>query len=323
MMTMSKRRSVRLGTLLVAGATMFVAPISTATPAGAQTGPPTDGFVLLAGDGGIFTHNVPFAGAPASDPTRCPDNTTDRAKPNGTCVSIALTPSGMGYWILNGDTGKVYAYGTAVFHGDPAQQFVGVGREFVPNGVAIVGTPTAQGYWVLEVGLSGTGSVYHFGDAQSFGDTTTVAQQTHHAFVGVPVGLAAASDGKGYWEVHSDGGVFAFGSAKFYGSMAGRPLAGRIVGVTAAADGKGYWLVAADGGVFAFGSARFAGSMHGQALNAPVIGMVRNPKGPGYWLAAGDGGIFGFGGAPWIGSEGGFQLHRPIVAIAAKRTAVT
>jgi hypothetical protein len=32
------------------------------------------------------------------------------------------------------------------------------------------------------------------------------------------VGIATTPDGKGYWEVASDGGIFAFGDAGFYGS---------------------------------------------------------------------------------------------------------
>ena len=37
------------------------------------------------------------------------------------------------------------------------------------------------------------------------------------------VGFAATADGGGYWEVASDGGVFAFGNARFSGSMGGNP----------------------------------------------------------------------------------------------------
>jgi ribosomal protein L24E len=275
----TKRSSVRVGAALVFVASMFAAALATAPLAGAA--PATNGYRLLGGDGGVFPFGAPFLGAAASDPSRCPSNVTDRNEPNGTCWSIASTPDGNGYWILNGDTGVIYPYGNAGFFGDPAQQFAGIGREFVPNGLTIVSTRSGNGYWVLEAGLSDTGTVHHFGDAQFFGDTTTIAAQTNQGFAGVPVALAAAPDGNGYWEVHSDGGVFAFGSAKFHGSMAGRPLAGAIVGIAPAADGNGYWLVAADGGVFAFGSATFAGSMHGRALRAPVVGMARNPAGNG------------------------------------------
>ncbi len=72
------------------------------------------------------------------------------------------------------------------------------------------------------------------------------------------VGMAATPDGKGYWLVASDGGVFAFGDAGFFGSTGDVRLAKPVVGMAATPDGKGYWLVASDGGVFAFGD---AGSM--------------------------------------------------------------
>jgi hypothetical protein len=35
------------------------------------------------------------------------------------------------------------------------------------------------------------------------------------------VGSAATTSGSGYWEVASDGGIFAFGNANYYGSMPG------------------------------------------------------------------------------------------------------
>ena len=35
---------------------------------------------------------------------------------------------------------------------------------------------------------------------------------------------ASTPDGRGYWEVASDGGIFAFGDARFYGSMGGTRL---------------------------------------------------------------------------------------------------
>ncbi len=78
-----------------------------------------------------------------------------------------------------------------------------------------------------------------------------------------------------YWEVASDGGVFAFGDAQFYGSMGARPLAAPVVGIASTPDGRGYWEVASDGGVFAFGDAQFYGSMGARALAAPVVGIAR------------------------------------------------
>jgi len=82
-------------------------------------------------------------------------------------------------------------------------------------------------------------------------------------------------DGGGYWEVASDGGIFAFGDATFYGSMGGRRLDAPVVGITPTPDGGGYWEVASDGGIFAFGDAPFYGSMGGQRLDSRVIGIAR------------------------------------------------
>jgi hypothetical protein len=44
------------------------------------------------------------------------------------------------------------------------------------------------------------------------------------------VGIASTPDGKGYWLVGADGGVFTFGDAQFYGSMGGKHLNRPVVG---------------------------------------------------------------------------------------------
>ncbi|MDA8375355.1 MAG: hypothetical protein M0Z91_14095, partial [Actinomycetota bacterium] len=75
------------------------------------------------------------------------------------------------------------------------------------------------------------------------------------------VGIAPTPDGKGYWLVASDGGVFSFGDAGFYGSLGGTTLNKPVVGIAPTPDGKGYWLVASDGGVFSFGDAGYLGSL--------------------------------------------------------------
>jgi peptidoglycan/xylan/chitin deacetylase (PgdA/CDA1 family) len=131
------------------------------------------------------------------------------------------------------------------------------------------------------------------------------------------VGAAASSDGSGYWEVASDGGVFSFGDAAFHGSMGGRPLNAPIVGMAATSDGGGYWEVASDGGIFSFGDAAFHGSVGGRPLNAPIVGMAATSDGGGYWEVASDGGIFSFGDAAFHGSMGGRPLNAPIVGMAA------
>ena len=88
--------------------------------------------------------------------------------------------------------------------------------------------------------------------------------------------MASTPDGRGYWLVAADGGLFAFGDAGFYGSTGSLVLNEPVVGMASTPDGRGYWLVAADGGLFAFGDAAFYGSMGGSPLNRPVVGMASN-----------------------------------------------
>jgi N-acetylmuramoyl-L-alanine amidase len=101
------------------------------------------------------------------------------------------------------------------------------------------------------------------------------------------VGMASTPDGKGYWLVASDGGIFTFGGATFYGSEGGAQLTAPIVGMASPSAGNGYWLVGADGGIFTFGGATFYGSEGGAQLTAPVVGMAVAPSGNGYWLVSG------------------------------------
>ena len=131
------------------------------------------------------------------------------------------------------------------------------------------------------------------------------------------VGMAPTPDGKGYWLVASDGGIFSYGDAGFYGSTGSMRLNKPVVGMAATPSGNGYWLVASDGGIFSYGDAQFQGSTGSLVLNKPVIGMITGPNGAGYFLVASDGGIFSFGTAPFFGSLGGLPLKHPIAAAAA------
>ncbi len=133
---------------------------------------------------------------------------------------------------------------------------------------------------------------------------------------GMSVLPEVAAINRGYYEVASDGGLFAFGDATFYGSMGGSPLNKPVVGMTTTRDHEGYYEVASDGGLFAFGDATFYGSMGGKPLNQPVVGMATTPDGNGYWEVASDGGLFAFGDATFYGSMGGSPLNKPVVGIA-------
>ena len=176
----------------------------------------------------------------------------------------------------------------------------------------------------LPQGLSLSASGVISGVATKLGTTTFVVSvtdsssppQSAKGSVSITVVAAPVLSAKGYWEVASDGGLFAFGDAHFYGSMGAKPLNKPIVGIATTPDGKGYWEVASDGGLFAFGDAHFYGSMGAKPLNKPIVGIATTPDGKGYWEVASDGGLFAFGDAHFYGSMGAKPLNKPIVGIA-------
>jgi ribosomal protein L24E len=83
--------------------------------------------------------------------------------------------------------------------------------------------------------------------------------------------VSSTADGRGYWLVGSDGGVFAF-NAPFRGSMGGRPLVKPVNGLVA--YGNGYMMVASDGGVFDFSNKAFTGSLGNHTPSAPIVDIT-------------------------------------------------
>ena len=301
-----------LGVLTVPGPAGAGAAVVSHQPGGEA------GYRLVAGDGGVFAFGAPFHGSAAASPGACPPNTSDREMPEGECWSMAALPGGGGYWVLNAYNGVVMAFGAAQSYGNRVN---GEAADLWPNSVAMAPTPTGRGYWILEDGLSGMGTVDAFGDAATgLGDEMSATGGT--GVNGVPVAIVATPSGQGYWIADSDGGVFAFGDAAFYGSMGSAELAAPVVAMAATPSGHGYWLAAADGGVFAFGDAAFSGSLAGHDLNGPVSGIAADPSGVGYWLAATDGGVFAFGGAPFLGSMAEEPLTQPVFGITAAPAAL-
>ena len=165
--------------------------------------------------------------------------------PAAPITGIASTPDGKGYWLVGAD-GGVFAFGDAGFFGSAT----GGGR-----GGATALLPTRDGEGYVMAFAEAAGSVASFGDAPSLGASGP-------SLPTLLAGGALTPNDQGFWEVGTDGGVFAFGSAKFYGSLPGlgiTPVA-PITGIASTPAGKGYWLVGADGAVFAFGDAGFFGS---------------------------------------------------------------
>ena len=200
--------------------------------------PTGQGYWMVGSDGGVFAFgDAPFLGAPAGQ-LRSP------------AVHLEPTPTGQGYWVLSA-AGEVVAFGDANFRGQlfplPASA-VGPVRA-----VGLAGTPTGQGYWVA----TADAQVFAFGDAV-LPAATGAGVPAAGADAGPPkpaaptVAIAASPDGKGYWLLGRDGGVFSFG-VPFHGSVAERQPYEGAVSLEATPSGAGYYVAGADGSVFSFG----------------------------------------------------------------------
>jgi hypothetical protein len=88
--------------------------------------------------------------------------------------------------------------------------------------------------------------------------------------------MAPTPNGKGYWLVASDGGIFAF-NASFYGSMGSVRLNRPVVGIVASATGHGYLMVGSDGGIFTFGDVPFHGSLGNNPPSWPITSVAVMP----------------------------------------------
>ena len=171
-----------------------------------------------------------------------------------------------------------------------------------------------QGYngWVGSNGDEVADLCDNLSNAPSYlsGPTQTVVQLIYSKRTNSCRGEGAG----GYWQVSSDGQVFAFGSAQNYGSVQaplGSPqFPAKIRAMASTPDGKGYWLVGANGSVYTFGDASYYGSLGNVPLGspqfpAPIVGIASTPDGKGYWLVGLNGSVYTFGDASYYGSAAG------------------
>ena len=147
-----------------------------------------------------------------------------------------------------------------------------------------------------------------FGSARYFGGVRPAQLGT-----GI-IGIAASSNGRGYWIATANGNVFCFGDAGSYGSRAAPT--GHIAAIVATGRG-GYWLATSTGVVFSFGDAPSHGGAAISALSTPVVAMAATPMGRGYWLAASGGRVFAYGDARAYGSATPALSRDHVVAMAA------
>ncbi|MGI8793882.1 MAG: peptidoglycan recognition protein family protein [Acidimicrobiales bacterium] len=248
---------------------------------------PTLGYRVLGRD----TKTYNFGEAGPLLPTSLP--------PVSPSASLAVTPTGDGYWVLSG-AGRVSTFGDATGRGSVENMKLNAAP------VRLEPTPTGKGYWIL----GADGGVFSFGDAAFYGSTGNIK-------LNAPVvAMAATPTGAGYWLLAKDGGVFSFGDARFHGSTGNLKLNAPVVSMAPHPNGSGYWLQAEDGGIFSFG-VRFRGSVPGLGVKTDKAVQIRaTGAGRGYYVLNADGGIFSFGDATFHGAQPGLSGTNRAVDLA-------
>jgi hypothetical protein len=217
--------------------------------------------------------------------------------------------TGHGYWLVGSD-GGIFTFGQAKFYGSTGS--LTLQRPVV----GITPSSSEDGYWLV----ASDGGIFAF-NVPFVGSLPSLG--LHPAGSGLPnslnepiVGLVPSANGKGYYMVASDGGVFAF-NASFAGSCPGiGGCSGAAVAVAPDASGDGYWIATATGHVYAFGDAPYFGAPGPQS--SAITSMVRTPDGGGYWLLDKSGQIFAYGDAAYLGSPtGSTGASNPATAIFA------
>lgn len=105
---------------------------------------------------------------------------------------------------------------------------------------------------------------------------------------------------EGYWQVRSNGKVYAFGDARVHPRTGGTDHQYAVVGMTSTPTGLGYWTVDMKGRVCSYGDAIHWGDLSAEPGFAVVdIAPYSNS---GYWLLEKDGTVTPFGSAPDLGN---------------------
>ena len=155
-------------------------------------------------------------------------------------------------------------------------------------------------------------TVYAFGTASFHGSTSG-----KHLNAPI-VGMASTANGKGYWLVANDGGIFAF-NAPFFGSLgAMAPATRRSSAWPRRRPARATGSSRGDGGVFTFGDANFYGSTGAMHLNAPITQIIAGPERQGLLAdGAATAACSRSGRRAFHGSTGAKRLNAPVVGMTA------
>ncbi len=220
--------TIGLAGLIAFGGSATVSALSSASTPTVSGSVPAVGYHLAAADGGVFNFGASgFYGSTYSDGLT---GLTGSHPLNAPIVGIAEMATGKGYWMVAAD-GGVFNFGKAAFYGSTYTLGLTGLTGNHPLGSPVVGiapTPDGKGYWLV----TKAGHVYGFGDASFHGDAYSdglTGLAGSHPLNAPIVGIQSTPDGKGYWLVAADGGVFNFGSAPYEGSDASIHLVKPVV----------------------------------------------------------------------------------------------
>ncbi len=199
-----------------------------------------------------------------------------------TFASIDVTAAGQGYGLVS-QAGEVYAYGAALFRGNPTG--------FSGSVVDVSFTENGQGY----VAISSAGQVYAYGTAVPRGNPT--------GFSGSITGVSLTADGQGYVAVSSKGQVYAYGTAVPRGNPTG--FSGSIVDISVTADGRGYVAISSTGQVYAYGTAVPRGNPTG--FSGSIVDISVTADGQGYAAVSSAGQVYAYGTVAYRGNPTGFM----------------
>lgn len=211
-------------------------------------------------------------------------SSTGRTITSGEIVSIAVKPSGDGYWTMNRN-GQVRAFGTAQWYGDTIGGSVIAGTLTLFRltlGIQIVPTYTGLGYWIF----LRDGSVFNMGDAPSFNAnpnahliSKTIQVANREAIGALPAntGTVTAAAGHpslyGYWAINESGEIPPYGingapdgwgtgvANRTTTNSTGGPMTNLeyCPGVEYSVDNvgtpNGLWILSGSGWVWSFGAA--------------------------------------------------------------------
>lgn len=108
----------------------------------------------------------------------------------------------------------------------------------------------------------------------------------------------------GYWQVRSNGRIYAFGDARTYANSSWnkRDFKYPILAMNATVEGEGYWVMDYSGHIESYGSAQYYGDPDADGQNLlDIVDFAISPAG-GYWVLHKDGTVDSYGSATPHGS---------------------